>query len=484
MRKFITRLTALLLASITVSSMIACSDNSAAETDTAAVTDSISTETTAAAETDYLDTLDEADFNGRTFTIIAQNTADRQNFYMEEKDGDLINDAIHERDMAVEERLNIKYEFVQNENRSEVTNMVQRTLQAGDEAYNMIINSLSAGIHSLTTGGFLLDLNELPYVTLDGLWWNKSMSEKMLFNGKQYFTTGAVSGVYYLTPISLMYNKKLVEDYGLGNIYEIVLDGKWTIDKLAELTLDKSRDLNNDGKMDVNDFWGLITDSTFGGALYVGAGCTSVTNVNGEYTITVDSEESVNVIEKCAALFGNRQAVLNDDTKSKTYEKDIFGEDRGLFISLVINTMLDARSMESDFGIVPCPKLTEEQDQYYTTCNTWWPSGVGVPMICSDLDYAGLVMETMAYKSYEIIQPAVYETTLQGKLARDDESVQMLDIIYENAAFDLLTVFDFGGASILLRRSVMGEQQNFMSAYASIKDAAHTALDNVMKFSE
>jgi len=263
-----------------------------------------------------------------------------------------------------------------------------------------------------------------------------------------------------------------------------VLDGKWTIDKLAELALDKSHDIDNDGKMTENDFWGLITDSTFGNSLYVGAGLDTVKSDNGQYTIDLDSTASVNLIEKCAALFGNRQTVLNDPNGAKDYEIKIFEVDRAIFWNATILEVMSRRSMESDFGVIPCPKLTETQDSYYTTCNTFLPSGVGVPFVCSDPDYVGLVTETMSYISYKILQPVVYETTLQGKVARDDVSVQMLDMIFDNATFDFVTVFNFAGTNVLLRDSVMGEKANFMSEYASVKEAAQAALDAVMEFSE
>lgn len=484
MRKLITRLTALLLASVTATTMLACSNDGGETTDTTAVSNQAAEETTTAAETDYIDTLDQYDMEGRAFTIIAQNTSGRQNFYMEEKEGDLINDAIHERDMAIEERLNIKLDLIQNSDRLEVTNMVQRTLQAGDEAYNMVINALSAGINTLTVNEMLLDLNELPYLTLDEVWWNKSISERMLFGGKQYFTTGPISGVYYLTPIVMMFNKKLVEDYNLGDIYQIVLDGKWTVDKLAELALDKSYDVNNDGYMTRDDFWGLVIDGTFGNALYVGAGLDTVEQVDGRYELTLDSEESINVIEKCGALFGDRNAVINDANGQLSYATKIFDVDRAIFMDYTISGVMGRRSMESDFGVIPCPKLNETQDEYYTTCNTFLPGGVAVPFICSDTDFVGLVMETMAYLSYKIMQPAVYETTLQGKVARDDISVQMLDMIFESATFDFVTVFNFAGISTTLRIAVTGDNKNFMSAYAAVKDKAQLELEKIMEFSE
>jgi hypothetical protein len=91
-------------------------------------------------------------------------------------------------------------------------------------------------------------------------------------------------------------------------------------------------------------------------------------------------------------------------------------------------------------------------------------------------------METMARASYDIMVPAIYERTLNGKVARDDESSLMLDIIFENAAFDFNTVFNFADTAVLLRKAVLGDEENFMSKYTAKLKAAQKALDKVVAF--
>lgn len=361
--------------------------------------------------------------------------------------------------------------------------MLQRAVNAGDETYDMIITALSQGINTLTTGEMLFDLREIPHLTLDSIYWNKSMYENMHFFGKQYFTTGPISAQLYQTPIVMMFNKRLANDLDLGNLYQIVLDGAWTVDKLAEMSKDFSSDINSDGKMDENDQWGLVIDGTFGNALYTGAGLDTVARTDDSYTLTLDSAQSVAVIDKCTALFGDRKQVINDKEGSKGYNK-IFRDGRALFMDYTILGTMSMRDMDDDFGIIPCPKFDENQKQYYSACNTWLPSGIGIPMLCSNPEDTGLIMETMARASYDIMVPAIYEKTLHGKVARDDESSLMLDIIFENAAFDFNTVFNFADTSTLLRYAVTGDQENFVSTYTKKQTAAQKALDKVVAFAK
>ena len=178
-------------------------------------------------------------------------------------------------------------------------------------------------------------------------------------------------------------------------------------------------------------------------------------------------------------MFGSRDNVFNDRMGEGTVV-DIFKEGRAIFMDYTILGISNMRDMEDDFSIIPTPKYDETQSAYLTTCNTWLPSGVCVPKYCSDPERTGLVTETMAYYSELYLTPATYEVTLKGKVARDDNSSLMLDIIYENAYFDMVTVFNFNDTATLLRDAALGEVENFASRYAATKATAQATIDNII----
>ena len=452
--------------------------------ETTASQDTVSAQTEeTTAETDYLDTLEVKDMEGRTFAVFGQSYAGRQNFYLEEKDGDPMNDALRTRDLAVEERLNLTLAYEGMQDRGQVKSTIQSLILAGDEAYQLIVTSLSDGINTLSTSELLYDLRSLPYLRLEEEYWNKSMYDNMTFYGKQYFSTGAISLQYYLTPIVMQFNKQLAENYQAGDIYEIVRNGEWTVDKLVEIASSVSHDLNGDGVMDNTDFYGLVMDGTFGNVLYNGAGFSSVAYEGDNCILTLDSAASIDFIDKCAAMFGNREIMLND-ADGAGLNGELFRDNRAMFITNTVLGSSNMRDMEEDFGIIPTPKSDISQEHYMSSCNTWLPSGIGVPSICSTPEDTGLILETMAYISDTCLRSAVYDVTLQGKVSRDEESAAMLDLIYARTAFDFNTVFDFGGTSILLRECVLGEQENFSSKYAAVKNKAQTALDKMLAFAK
>ena len=471
-----------LLAMAMLASLASCGGDAPASDTTAA--DVSADTTTAAPETAYIDTLEKRDMGGAEFVIYGQHYSGRQNFYMEEKDGEVCNDAMFARDSAVEERLNVDLVYIGEQDRAKVKSTAQASILAGDEEYNVIMTSLSDGMNTLTTAGVHYDLRKIPHLTLDSEYWNKSMYDRMEIGGAQYFTTGGVAYVFYQTPIVMRANLRLVDEYKLDNPYELVLDGKWTFDKFMSMAKDKYQDLNNNSTADVGDFFGLIMDGTFGNALYTAAGLDTVSREGGKVTLALDSPQSIDLIEKYAAALGDRNQYMNDLNGSESWNKDIFMPGNCLFQPMTILGTLSLREMKDDFAILPMPKYDEAQKEYYTACNTWLASGVAVPVNCSDPDRTGLILETMAYYSDFYVRPAIYETTLQGKVARDDNAVKMLDIIYDSAAFDFVTAFNFANSGNILREMVTGDQQNFVSTYAGLKESAQAALDDVMTFAE
>jgi len=172
-------------------------------TEMTAADEEVAAEATAAETTteDYLAKFNEVDVSGRTFRIIAQDTEERNNFYHEDTAGDIINDSINDRDNKVREVLGIEFDFIGYEDREKLATTAQKTILAGDDAYDMIITSLSAGINKLASAGVLFDLRQIPSLTLDSELWNPSMYVNMELNGKQLVTTGNVSAQYLVTPI-------------------------------------------------------------------------------------------------------------------------------------------------------------------------------------------------------------------------------------------------------------------------------------------
>ena len=55
----------------------------------------------------------------------------------------------------------------------------------------------------------------------------------------------------------------------------------------------------------------------------------------------------------------------------------------------------------------------------------------------ADPEFVSAVMEAMASESATTVVPAYYDVTLKTKMTCDNDSAEMLDLIFENRVFDL-----------------------------------------------
>lgn len=92
--------------------------------------------------------------------------------------------------------------------------------------------------------------------------------------------------------------------------------------------------------------------------------------------------------------------------------------------------------MEMDFGLIPLPKVDDQQEKYATFIHGYYGSAVQIPVTNTNLEMTGKILEDMAYQSHLYVRPAYYESTLRGKYVRDEESLDMLDYIFEHQVFD------------------------------------------------
>jgi hypothetical protein len=128
------------------------------------------------------------------------------------------------------------------------------------------------------------------------------------------------------------------------------------------------------------------------------------------------------------------------------------------------------RETEIDFGILPLPKYDEQQENYLSLD---WGGLMCVPR-GADKDLAGYVTELLSYYSMETTVPAWYDIMLTGKIARDDDIVRVLDIIYSNVVYDFGLNYAEGYNTMqnAMYEVVNFKQGDFASFYAAEESRA------------
>lgn len=398
----------------------------------------------------YTDGLGNYDFDGRTFNILLYGDGVPKNWSVvdmvtDEQTGEVINDAIIDRNRDVEERFDAVIAGVYD---ASAASTISRTVRSGDDAFSIVWLQMAAA-GSAAQEGLFIDYNNLPQVDTSKSYWDGSLIDDLSIGGRIYYLTGDLSTIDNQATWMMLFNKNMVASYGIDSPYELVNSGKWVIDKFAAMVKDITFDIDGNGKFDKYDQYGLSTtaDTIYG--LFYSCGERFATKDEDDYPVfNFDTEKAADILDKTIDIMCNDNSALVSGriTNSSDVITDIrnaFEEDRALFYAEVMFHIAMLRQMETDFGIIPMPKYDEGQANYITFVN---PAAtlVSVPITVQDTEFPAVILEAMAAASYKYMTPAYYDIALKGKYARDDESSAMLDLLLINRAYDLGLVYGWG----------------------------------------
>ncbi len=445
------RILASILAALTLSSMASCGQ--AEETDTA---DTTGAETAVESEDNRIPTgLPERDFEGHKFQVLTKGQFNAhwcsKDVYAEELTGEPINDAVFNRNAAVTETYNFSIVELWG-TEANCTPLAKNAIQAAEDAYDLILNG--SDTTPLITAGYLLDLQSLPYMDLTKPWYDQNANETLSIAGKLMVTSGELTIMDNNATWCIQFNKDLATDMQIPNLYELVNEGKWTLDTMLSYAENASIDLNGDGIHNEFDQWGVSGESSNSIFYMMGAGITNFEKDENDIPVLVaGTEKYVDAFYKGNALNGNFDLCLNVDygTLRKQYT-DVWGEcmdkafseGRVLFSCAGMNRVTLFREMEADFGVLPMPKYDEAQADYYSPVSMWCTSLLSVPITASNPERTGIIIEALSAESMYTLTPAYYDITLQGKSVRDEESAAMLDVIFASRIFDLGNMYLLG----------------------------------------
>ncbi len=399
-------------------------------------------------EAETLPPIPGGNFGGAGFAVLAA-CEQWQDFYVADQTGDVVNDAVYERNLKLEEQYDIALTYrVFNgytAGMADVSTALSGSVMGGSGDYDMLVGSVSY-VAPHISAGLLTDLNRFDQIDLSRPWWYQYADEQLEIAGRQYLASGAAGLNTVAWSIVTFFNKNLAADYGIENLYETVKSGKWTFDRLSELGAAAVTDLDGNGKIDTNDRAGLVSTNDYM-ALETGAmGYFYCEKTEDGDVGLKDLDERLLAINDILFELENSDTYLNggdfggaDSHENYRRIQEFFAGGGALFIihRLDFATWDTMREMEN-FGILPSPKFEDGQSSYVTpTVN----DAVGIPAYVKDADMAAAVTEAMQYYSSVTVKPAYFETAIKRKSTRDEESVGMLEIIGSTCASDFMYIF-------------------------------------------
>jgi hypothetical protein len=483
------RTISLLLAALTVTSLFVACANKGGEgtvsdtTATPATTEAESTAYTANIPSDF-------DFGGYNFRIYAYPAPDSGEFWHDydfsytEETGDALSDAAYQRMRNVEDQLGIKF-TVYNAKASDGAEL-KKTITSNDYAYDMSCVT-PRGSASLSQANYLIDLKSMSALDLDAAWWDQNCVNDLSIDHKLYMVTGDIEIAYKKSIAILLFNKEMAKDYQIDDPYELLDNNTWTIDNFTTMARNASADLNNDGKYDDTDRYGLNFYCNFIANGMIASGVKFVTKDSNDLpTITFMSDKTTSVWDKYTSLFFDTATCYSWSRNGKAGEDayKMFIDNRALFYYNEFHAVETLRQMETDFGILPIPKYDESQDRYYHCINPHVAEMISVPIYNSNLELTAYVMDALGATSKNILTPAYNEVQLKTKGSRDDQSEVSIDIILNSLTYDMGFIYDWGTLGQFTLTLVDAGKSDLASSYAKVETTAQKqmqkAVDNYL----
>jgi len=405
--------------------------------------------------------LEAKDFGGYEFkfltrawpTTVDWEEWDHRDLYAEEVNGDIINDAVFNRNKKIEEKYNIEISEV---GVNDCVGTARKTVKAGDDIYDVVCPHLME-VAGLAQDGTISDIFQVPYLDFDKPWWNQGCARDLSIGHKLFVMQGDLLILDNDAMEAMIFNKALLQEQALESPYEIVKRGEWTFEKLYDMSRNVSKDLNGDGKMYIkDDLFGCILQADVDISFIVSGGEKICSKDEDDYPIiTYGTERCYKISDWIVKFMLDEDNVINLHRyygQFGIYDEQVkmMQENRALFSWIRMRIVERLRAMETDFGILPLPKLDKNQDKYITHMNPHTGAGISIPRTASDLERTGMILEDLSAESRYTLQPAYYDLNLQGKFMRDEESREMLDIILANTAYDIGYIYDFGGFSLTI----------------------------------
>lgn len=328
---------------------------------------------------------------------------------------------------------------------------------------------------------------DAPYIDYEKpWWWSEFIANSSIGSDAVYLLAGDIS-LTSITCMSAMYfNKRLYESCVGGSyedLYRLVADGKWTYDVLSGYAKTAYQDLNGDGKRGTEDRYGFVarTDTEPEHFTFSAGFRYSERDSEGYPVLCLNNQAYASYTELLDQLYYENEGALIVKGEQALYTP--FLEGRALFLVNLMMAYRSLRDMEDEHGIIPYPKLDEEQEKYLSLLHdTTSLYSVPTTVADADMDAVCAVLEAMSYENYVNVMPAFYETALKVKYQSDSIAADMIDLIRAGATTDIVYVYSYALNNIgTLSRTLISSRQNFASLWTQQQSAAEARLQDLIQ---
>ena len=464
----------MLTAALLLLSLVSCGDSGNADTETNASQTSAPEPSVTEDKLIRDPGLPAADFGGEKFIFAMRGAdGDYNDITADTTDGDPLNDAVYYRNEYIEMTYNIDIDIMWcgegggSPTGSEMYRMVSQMVMSGDSNMDVILTTPYCQ-SGLALNNYLLDLTTLEHINLSQPWWDQNVNSMLSFYDRIYFSVGDITTIDNRSTAVLFFNKDLAEQFDIDSPYDAVRNGTWTIDKMISHCKQVAGDINGDGTMDGSDRWGFSFWTDAGYSLMHATGSVVGTiNDKGEPEYCAMNEHFINSFNKIVEL-ADKAYSFNVAVDNNPQGVSCFASGNSLYDWGLVYNIINMRSSEINFGIIPLPKYDEAQKTYYSNTNAYSTALISVPTTVSDPSRAGLILEAYSARGMQEITPVFYDVQVMTKSVRDEDSAEMLELIFANQMYDIGYFFRWGDTFSKVKNAFNQRSTNIVSVLESV----------------
>ena len=202
-----------------------------------------------------------------------------------------------------------------------------------------------------------------------------------------------------------------------------------------------------------------------------------MTEENRAYSFTIESDRLYAAAERISDLFDATNGIsVGSSGAGATNFEVIFGAGRSIFLMDELKGGITLRDSDVDFGLLPAPKFTEDQEGYMTdlTMRTLF---FCMPVSNTRANETGIVIDALTYAGNKNVVPQYYDGYLAHKGLRDEDSYEMLQIMTDTMCMDIGMAYGWCTDFIVSMNGAIVKRSPLASLIQANQAKIETAID-------
>ena len=389
----------------------------------------------------------------------------------------------YEREVAIEEHLGIEiYHETLSQDAGVLFSTLERAHLSGTDEYQLAFTHPFVDLVSLMDGGHLLDLSEVPGISLDDEYYNNDIMQSVKYQGHMYLGS---SSLILHTPYVMLFNKTMANDFddvGEDTLYQHVRDNTWTLDQMyayAKLT-----------NISLNESLSDPMEGTYGFVCNIDTDMCAFVSASGYFHVSIDSDGVYQLRDFNETIFNIFKKFVTITDSAYYYgwkwfetEKAIrMDSGRAFFAAASTGHMIEQMtSSEVPLGVLPYPTI----ETGMTTKNQDWSGYFILPVTVKDQQMSGEVIELLSYYGETEIKHEFYDVLLGLRASKVPQDREMLELIFDNLVVEpALAFLNQGSADLshifyVVPFMIRDGEKAMASWYAKYYGPAKIQLDKV-----